>query len=354
MTIAISLDQLSRPQPGGIATYVRGLVGGLVALGRDDLVGLTPAKSELVDGVIAVRSVPVPREVLTRLWRFWPVGVPGAATVVHATSMAGPFGGGRRDAVHSVALHDLLWRDEPTASTAAGRRFHEHRLALLARRDDVLIFTSSPGLDDRLVGEGFDRSRLHPMRLGVDDVTTPATPAEVVGRLSQVGVAGPYTLYAGTREPRKNLQRLVRAHALARQADPGLGPLVIVGPSGWGAVDVGDAVVVGPVERGVLRGLLRDATIVAYVPLQEGWGMPPVEALNQGTRVVVSATTPSVATNPEVDRADPLDVEDIARALLRGLARSDAVGARAGRRASVASLTWRQCALDHLAGWRCA
>ena len=353
MTIALSLDQLVRPQPGGIATYVRGLVGGLAALGRDDVVGLAPSGSPLADLGIAVRRLPVRRELLTTAWRYHAIGVPRTAAVVHATSMAGPFGGGRAGAVHSVALHDLLWRDEPDATTARGRRFHERRLALLARHGELRIFTSSPGLDDRLVEVGFDRSRLHPVRLGVDDGVTPAPPTDVANLLERAGVIGAFTLYAGTREPRKNLARLAQAHSIARAHDAALGPLVVVGPSGWGDVDLSGAVVLGPVERRLLRGLLRDATVVAYVPLHEGWGLPPVEALTEGSRVVASTTTPSVASNAEVERADALDVDGIASALLRALARSTSPEARARRRASVAALTWRQCALDHLAGWRC-
>ncbi len=353
--ITISLDQLSRPAPGGIATYVRGLVGALVALDGDPIVGLTPRGSvNLTELGVTIRRVPVSVAVLTRLWPWWSVGVPRVSTVVHATSMAGPFGGGRGSAVHSVALHDLLWRDEPDATTARGRRFHEERLRLLARRSDVRIFTSSPGLDDRLVADGFDRSRLHRIHLGVDDDTEPLDRDGVAGALDRAGVRGPFTLYAGTREPRKNLDRLLIAHARARAIAPDLGPLVVVGPSGWGSVNDEGAVVLGRVSREMLQGLYRDAAVVAYVPRHEGWGLPPVEALAQGTRVVASVTTPSVLGNPEVDVADPLDIDAITDALVRSLDRATTESARAARRATVANLTWRQCALDHLAGWQCA
>ncbi len=352
--ITISLDQLSRPQPGGIATYVRGLVGGLAALEAGQLIGLVASDSvDLGELAITPHRVGVPLAPLTRLWARWPLGVPREADVVHAASLAGPFGGGRRTAVHSVAVHDLLWRDEPDATTARGRRFHEQRLGLLRRRADVRVFTSSPGLDDRLVADGFERARLHRIHLGVDDDTTPDSSEAVSRLLAIAGVTGPFTLYAGTREPRKNIERLLAAHARARTAAPDLGPLVIVGPSGWGSVTLDGAVVLGRVSRAALRGLYRDAAVVAYVPRNEGWGLPPVEALAQGSRVVASTTTPSVLDNPEVDLADPLDVEAIAHALVRSLDRGTTDEARARRRASVAELTWRQCALDHLAGWRC-
>jgi len=355
--LAISVEQLYRPSPGGIATYVRGLVAGLAALDDPsfEIVGLTPrgpAPSGVEDLALRRVSAGLSLSVLTHAWARWPLGVPRGADVVHATTVAGPFAGGAARALHSVALHDLLWRDEPTATTRAGARFHEARLRMLARREDVRVFTTSPLLAERLVSEGFAHSRLVRVRLGVAHDVIGASHEQVRDQLSSHGVVGPYTLYAGTREPRKNLTTLVAAHRMARACEPALGALVLVGPGGWGAVDTGDATVLGTVDRAMLRALYRDAAVVAYVPRAEGWGLPPVEALATGTRVVASAVTPSVAQNPEVVLVDASDVASVAEGLTRALEMSDDDAARARRRASVAHLTWRQCALDHLEGWR--
>jgi glycosyltransferase involved in cell wall biosynthesis len=356
--VSITLDQFYRPQPGGIATYVRGLVGGLASLRDDSLrvLGIAPTGTPTqttADLALEPVSARAPEQLLTWLWAHWPLGVPSVSNVVHATSVAGPYRGGARGAVHSVAVHDLLWRDEPGASTPHGIRFHERRLQLLKRRSDVRVILTAPGLATRLVNDGFDPGRLHEVRLGVDDDQT-ATESDVNVRelLGERGVVGPFTLYVGTREPRKNLERLREAHALARATAPELGPLVIVGPSGWGGVDLGDAVVLGMVSRAMLKGLYRDTTVMAYVPRAEGWGLPPMEALHEGARVVASATTPSALENPEVVLVDPLDVSAIAAGLVTALTLPDDEPARQRRRASVADLTWRNVALDHLACWQ--
>ncbi|MHB8379908.1 MAG: glycosyltransferase [Acidimicrobiales bacterium] len=356
--VSISLDQFYRPQPGGIATYVRGLVRGLAALEGESLrlVGIVPRGDPTEDvSDLALERVRAnaPLSVLTRLWSRWPLGVPSYSDVVHATSVAGPFAGGKRGAVHAAALHDLLWRDEPSASTARGVRFHERRLQMLKRREDVRIVSTAPGLAQRLIEDGFDPGRLHESRLGVDDArTVPDSETEVRAALASRGVEGPFTLYVGTREPRKNLERLAKAHALAVSTNHELGRLVLVGPPGWGDVDSGDAVALGLVSRSLLQGLYRDASVFTYVPRAEGWGLPPVEALHAGARVVASVTTPSVASNDEVVRVDPLDVEAIAQGLAHALSQGDDEQARQRRQASVASLTWRHAALDHLAAWR--
>jgi glycosyltransferase involved in cell wall biosynthesis len=319
------------------------------------LVGVAPrgTPSQDVKDLALERVTTAPLPVLNRLWSRWPLGVPAFSNVVHATSLAGPFAGGKRDAVHSVTIYDLLWRDEPEASTPRGIRFHEHRLQQLKRRDGVRIFCAAPNLSQRLVDDGFDAARLHDVRLGVDDDSTVAVSVDDVrAALAQKGVSGPFTLYVGTLEPRKNLERLIPAHSLARSSHDELGPLVLVGPSGWGSVESADAVIVGQVSSSMLKGLYRDATVVAYVPRAEGWGLPPVEALNEGTRVVASVTTPSVTDNEEVVLVDPLDVDAIASGLTTSLTLANDEAARQRRRASVASLTWKNVALDHLDGWK--
>ncbi len=351
--LAVSVDQLYRPQPGGIASYVRGLAGALASLDADWDVRAIAPRGELAESLALARTrVPLDVATLTRLWRFVPVGVPSNSDVVHATSLAGPFGGGRPGAVHSVALHDVLWRDHPGATTRRGAAFHESRLHLLRRRESVRIFTTSPGLADRLAAEGFAPSRVHYVRLGVDDDVVPVDVAQVAASLAREGVVGPYTLYVGTREPRKNLTRLIGAHALARRSEPGLGPLVLVGPAGWGAVDTADAVVLGARERSLVKGLIRDATVVAYVALAEGWGLPPVEALFAGSRVVAGRDVPSVGANDEVIAVDPLDESSIAEGLVRACALADDEQARERRHASVSDQTWDRSLADHLEGWR--
>jgi glycosyltransferase involved in cell wall biosynthesis len=101
----------------------------------------------------------------------------------------------------------------------------------------------------------------------------------------------------------------------------------------------------------LFKGLVREAGIFAYVPLREGWGLPAVEALALGTRVVVSSTTPSGWGNNEVVAVDPLDEASITQGLLDALEQGDDDAARRQRRQSVATLTWRACAQAHLAAW---
>jgi glycosyltransferase involved in cell wall biosynthesis len=363
MKIAVTLDQLARPHPGGIGTYARGLVAGLAELVADgeldaNLVGVAPRMRD--DGTlersserrVEIASTGVGVRVTTRLWERVALGVPKDASVVHATSLAGPFFGGAQGAVHSVAVQDLLWREHRELTTPAGGRFHERRLRAIRERHTLRVIVTSGALADRLVSEGVAPARVVVVRLGVDPPHAGATAAEAFERLGIGDLAScPYTLAVGTIQPRKNYERLVAAHHIAVSRNKDLGPLVIAGAPGWGNVELGDAINVGPVRRAELAALVAGCRVAAYVPIEEGWGLPPIEALSAG-RPVATSPVPSVEGNGEVDLADATDVESIAGALLAALSRSDDERARGQRRSSVAQLTWANSARDHLAAWR--
>ena len=116
---------------------------------------------------------------------------------------------------------------------------------------------------------------------------------------------------------------------------------MIVGPAGWGPAPLAprkadDVVFTGPVPDPVLAELYRRARAFAYVPLTEGYGLPPLEAMRAGLPTVVSNEVPSVhdldAPGPAPARiVDPLDVDDIAAGLAAVLT-DDALRADLARR----------------------
>jgi hypothetical protein len=128
-TVSISLDQFYRPQPGGIATYVRGLVGGLVALHEDSLqlVGVAPRglPTEDVSDLALERVIaPASIKVLTRVWARWPLGVPSCAAGVGA-----PRGGGgqRRGARHVAGGPVCGWKGRCRSLCGVARSFVARR-----------------------------------------------------------------------------------------------------------------------------------------------------------------------------------------------------------------------------------
>lgn len=322
VTAVVITEQLRRPVPGGIGTYVRGLLQGL-------------DEADLGDVRVREWSSRLPVQLRSRLWDRG-VGRVGG-DVVHATSLSFPSASRL-----VVAVHDLAWRDAPETFPARGRAWHERQLGRALRRATALVVPSAD-VRDRLVDAGADATAVTVIAEGCDHLPAPRSSP----------VAGEFVLTVGTREPRKNLARLFEAYAGARR-EHGLDiPLVVVGPAGWGddAPPPDGVLVLGAVDDMTLSSLYSAARAFVYVPLVEGFGLPPVEAMHAGAPVVTSTAVPS-ARGAALE-VDPLDVDAIADALVRATT-DDACRAQLLERgrARAAELTWRRAAEQHVALWR--
>ncbi|PYD46767.1 glycosyl transferase family 1 [Novacetimonas pomaceti] len=125
-------------------------------------------------------------------------------------------------------------------------------------------------------------------------------------------------IHVGRVESRKNIARLVAAYARSGSHRP----LVLVGPDGDDRPDLSLPDGPGRLIRlpwssrlQLLRGL-AEAHALVFPSLTEGFGLPIVEAMALGTPVITSrgGATEEIAGGA-ASLVDPLDVEDIARAI---------------------------------------
>jgi len=351
--VLLVAQQLRRAAPGGIGTYIGGLVAGVA--GRAD-VSLLAGRAPKNDGGrldIHVASA-LPGRLLTRTWDLGLVAAPAGYDVVHAASLAAP---ASSSAPLVTAIHDLAWRVVPDAFPTRGRRWHEAALRRARRRASVLVVPTAATADAlRTMGVPSSQIEVLSPMYGADHLPAPDVDgaAALLGRL---GVPGPYLLTVGTREPRKNLFRLMEAYARARSSLPEPWPLVVVGPPGWGG-SLGQAgpplppgvLLTGTVSDAVLAALYRGARCLAYVPLFEGFGLPALEAMTAGIPVVAS---PIPSTGSAALTVDPLDLGAIAAALLQASS-SEARRVElieAGRR-HTERFRWVDAASGHLDLWK--
>ena len=131
-------------------------------------------------------------------------------------------------------------------------------------------------------------------------------------------------------------------------------PLVVAGPTGWGDVATGitgDVRFLGFVPSADLPALYAAAHVFAYPSEFEGFGLPVLEAMVQGTPVVTSAgtSTEEVAGGAAV-LVDPFDVDASAAGIEEARRRADEL-APAGR-ARAAVMTWDAAAERTFAVYR--
>ena len=370
-TVLMVVEQLRRRVPGGVGAYALGLLLGLDQCAREgDGVEVTLLASRAPrrgprDPLAAlgrpVRTTPWPGPLTTRAWDHGWLRAPRGFDIVHSVSLASPRPHRSSESRLVVTVHDVAWRRHPDATTNRGRRWHEAALQR-ARDCGAALVVSSRFVASDLTALGIDAGRITVVRGGTDHLAEP-DPAATAALLQRVGVSGDFLLTVGTLEPRKNLDRLVRAYSRLRPSLPAPWPLVIVGPTGWGheherIAETEGVRFTGAVSDGVLADLYRRARAFAYVPLTEGYGLPPLEAMRSGTPTVVSYEVPSVNEldgdgPPPARVVDPLDVDDIA-AGLGAVLTDDALRADLSARGSARTLprTWRGAARRHLALWR--
>jgi glycosyltransferase involved in cell wall biosynthesis len=150
---------------------------------------------------------------------------------------------------------------------------------------------------------------------------------------SRYRLDAPFVLNVGRLEPRKNLERLIRAFDTVRRRVDARLQLVLVGHDDFrsdtvrrAAEALPDSAVrfLGPVPDDVLPGLYNLASVLAYPSLVEGFGMPVLEAMACGTPVLSSprGALPEVGGDCVV-WAEPEDPDAIASGIERLLTDSD-------------------------------
>lgn len=139
----------------------------------------------------------------------------------------------------------------------------------------------------------------------------------------------PYLLSLCTLEPRKNLSFLIRCFAKILASDPTLElNLVLVGVKGWKNTEIFETVKKNPQlkSRIIFTGYIPDedlsaiysgATAFIYPSLYEGFGLPPLEAMQCGTPVITSNTSslPEVVGDAGI-MINPTQEDELCQAIL--------------------------------------
>lgn len=367
LTVAMTVEQLWQPTPGGSGTYIRELSAALLERSGLRLTGIAAAHhrdgshATTLPGRMDVSRSPLPRRALYELWSRVrsPLAAPRAARradVLHATTWAVPPTSGPL----VVTVHDLAFLHDPGHFTSRGNAFFRRALDVVRREADVVVVPSAVTAED-CVEHGIERERIHVAPHGVR--VPEVTPQDLVAFRSRHGVSRPYVLWCGTLEPRKNLGTLLEAFAGVAEGEPAV-DLVLVGPTGWGGVaeDVarriralGDGRVhlLGHLSDADLHTAYAGAHVFCFPSLREGFGMPVLEALAHGVPVVTSrGTSMAEVVTPDVAvLADPRSADELAAALLDATGpRRDELARGAVQHAS--RFTWARSAELHVAAYR--
>jgi glycosyltransferase involved in cell wall biosynthesis len=243
--------------------------------------------------------------------------------LLHSVAFTAPL---RTRAVNVVMLPDVIWIVAPDQDQAVTMRLWRLIVPPIVRRADRLIAISRSGADDVVAHLRVPLERIDVVPLGPGaQARVTATPELALRERLGIG-PGPIVLAVSAKKAHKNLLRLVEAMRIVAGREP-TATLVLPGrPTEHEgqlrarAAELGlGANVVFPsyVDQADLEGLYAAAACFVLPSLNEGFGLPILEAMLRGVPVACS----NVSAMPEVAGEaaryfDPLRTEDIAAALL--------------------------------------
>ena len=246
-------------------------------------------------------------------------------------------------AAQVVMIHDLDFLQHPERTHREIRRDYPRLARAHAKRADAIVVPSEYTSHEVQQAFGVDRDRIF--------VCPPGIP-EWQGASRQYDRNG-YLLFLGTLEPRKNVPGLLTAYSRLLERSPRTPRLVLAGRAGSGAAEVINRISQPPLSGHVehygyvpdadRKQLFAGARALVLPSLEEGFGMPALEAMSLGIPVVATnrGALPELVGDAGllVDPTQPASMMDALERVLRDDTLADTLAQRGLARAS--GYSWR-------------
>lgn len=274
---------------------------------------------------------------------------PGRPTLFHGLNQRLPKS---MDTLKVVTFHDLFAITGEYSTPDFRERFAELARETASRADHI-IAVSAHTADQVAELLGFPRTRISVVHHGAEPLITPGS-GQCDAIMRRLAVNRPFLLHVGSLQVRKNVARLVEAFETVEEPVD----LVLAGARGYGADRIVERIrnspardrihLVGHVADEVRACLYARAEALVFPSLEEGFGLPVIEAFAAGLPVIAS----NVSALPEVAGGaamlvDPLRPPEITEAigcvLGNSVLRADLRSKGAAR---VQGVTWQRCARE--------
>lgn len=257
------------------------------------------------------------------------------------------------------AIHDAHFITTPQGRDPLWRLYANITFKYAARHANGIICGTRAAKDEII-----DLLAARPERISVIYHGLPERSSTGADRKKAV-VLQPFILSVGSTDPNKNFGALIEAFSLLTKEETHVGHnLVIVGPHGSEHARLlemiselqlaGRVHFPGKVSDSMLAALYEHASLFAFPSLCEGFGFPPLEAMQQGVPVVASNATCIPETLADAaEYFNPRDIAEISRkigAVLEDPERMKTLSAAGRKRA--AEFSWEKSAAATMSVYR--
>lgn len=224
-----------------------------------------------------------------------------------------------------VTVHDVFALSEEDYSTPAFRARFSASIRDAVTRAGRVICVSAYTRDKLCRLLGLRKESCAVVHHGVEQALRPPS-VDARQRARRLAGEGPFFLSVGAIQVRKNT--LTAVESIGSLLPRTSARLVVVGSAGHGAQKVLDFIhgrglrdrirLLGYTDEPTLDALYAEATALLFPSLEEGFGLPVLEAMARGLPVIASNTSslPEIAGDAAV-LVDPRDVEGMTQAARR-------------------------------------
>lgn len=312
MTVGIDISQAAYPTTG-VGVYTRELAKALVAIHPEvswrwffgSLRGKPP--KELMQNLC---MYPLPPTLLEPLWNqlhmLSPETLLGPIDVWHSSDWTQ----GPTSAKKVTTVHDLVYLQFPETLPRHVVQVHTRRMKWVVKEIDHIIAVSQSTKRDLVETFSIPQDKISVIYEAARSECVPQSNERVESVRKKYALPKEYLLFVGTVSPRKNVNQMIRAWRLVKDAPP----FAIIGSIGWGEPpQMPDSFIhLATIDDADLPAFYSGAVALVLPSLYEGFGLPIVEAMACGTPVVTSnvSSMPEVGGNAAV-YVDPENTESI-------------------------------------------
>ena len=226
-----------------------------------------------------------------------------------------------------LVVHDLAFLHYPSFINKSHLWYYKRYTPLCIDKAKQVATVSEFSRQDMVEHYGVEASKIDVVYSGTNPVFRKVTAEEKEAIKQKFSDGAEYFVYTGSIHPRKNLIALLRAFSLFKKRQKSNMKLLVAGRMTWKNEEFrkllstfkfrNDVVLTGYLSKEELARVVASAYALVYPSLFEGFGVPPLEALQCGVPAIVSrvSSLPEIGGNAYL-YINPESHEDLAEKMM--------------------------------------